>query len=59
MQGADSLHALCLALGLVRNLLAGFVQDGGRLILPGTGGEDFPLRAYFTELPATFNGPAV
>lgn len=46
MRGADSVQALCLALGLAEQLLRGFVAEGGRLNYSGTE-EDWPLEAYF------------
>src|SRR4051812_29134667 len=44
--GVDSLQALCLAIALVHSRLRHLVEDGGRLLIPGTEGE-FPLDAYF------------
>lgn len=47
-RGGDSLQALCLAVGLVRNLLLGFVEDGGRIVFPHAPSQEVPLDAYFT-----------
>ena len=33
VRGEDSLQALCLAASLVRMLLAGFIEDGGKILL--------------------------
>lgn len=47
----DSFHALCLGIFLLRNLLNGFLEDGGRLLIAGSDGEEaFPLEAYFPHL---------
>ena len=54
MVGENSLQALCLAIYLVRLLLQGFIEDGGRLLLHS--GEDFPLDAYFPATPPTLPG---
>lgn len=48
MKSDDSLHALCLSLHLVRDLLYGFVEEGGRILIAGTEDEqELPLDAYF------------
>lgn len=47
MKSDDSLHALCLSVALVRDLLKGFVDDGGRIFIAGAVDEEFPLDAYF------------
>jgi len=48
MVGGSSLQALCLGVTLVRRLLSGFVEDGGKLFYPGT--EDrFALAATFGD----------
>jgi len=39
VRGEDSLQAVCLALTLVRRLLTHFVEDGGRILIPGTNDE--------------------
>lgn len=49
MKSDDSLHALCLGIFLIRNLLTGFVEDGGR-ILTEKAGEELPIEAYFPPL---------
>lgn len=48
MKSDDSLHALCLSLHLVRDLLYGFVEEGGRILIAGTEDEqELPLDTYF------------
>lgn len=61
MHGADSMQALCLALGLAASLLRHFVAHGGRL-LDAVGADpsdeaDWPLEAYFGWL-GTSGAPA-
>lgn len=51
MKSDESLHALCLGLFLIRNLLLGFIADGGKILLPGAEQEEFPLDAYFPKVP--------
>jgi uncharacterized protein DUF6968 len=46
IRGIDSLQALCLAVNIVRELLASFRADGGR-ILDSKTGEDFLFDTYF------------
>src|SRR5258705_9849211 len=46
IHGQDSLQALCLAASLVRSLLTGFVEGGGRIMFPNTD--------YAYDLNATF-----
>ena len=46
--GYDSLHALILAVDLVHSILKGFVQQGGRVLWPGTD-KDYDLDAF--EIP--------
>ena len=36
IHGQDSLQALCLAVSLVRSLLTGYVEGGGRVMFPNT-----------------------
>ena len=48
IRGEDSLQALCLAASLVRSLLTGVIENGGRLLHPNTND------SY--ELDATFGG---
>jgi len=51
MKSDDSFHALCLSIHLVRDLLIGFVEDGGRILIAGTEDEqELPLDAYFPPL---------
>jgi hypothetical protein len=45
MRGEDALQAICLALGLCASLLRAHLADGGQL--HHSGGEEFPLEAYF------------
>jgi hypothetical protein len=58
MQGADSVQALCLALGLAATLLRTFVQSGGRLFYAVDGDDspeddaEWPMEAYFGSLGA-------
>jgi hypothetical protein len=47
MRSHDSLHALCLGLFLVRNLLWQVIDDGGRIVIAGDGDQDCPLDAFF------------
>jgi hypothetical protein len=47
--GGSSLQALCLAASLLRQLLTNFVQDGGRLLHPGTD-EEFNLQSCFSGI---------
>jgi hypothetical protein len=52
MKSDDAFHALCLSIFLVRNLLAGVVEDGGRVLLVGTDDDqELPLDAYFPPPP--------
>jgi hypothetical protein len=46
VEGQDALQALCLALSVVRQVLEHFVNDGGRVLLPG-GGMNVPLASTF------------
>jgi hypothetical protein len=46
VEGQDALQALCLALSVVRQVLEHFVNDGGRVLLPGTG-TSVPLASTF------------
>jgi hypothetical protein len=43
IHGEDSFQALCLAIRLAQDLLQGFREKGGKLLM---GTEDFPLEAY-------------
>jgi hypothetical protein len=45
LRAGDPLQALGLAVALVRSLLAGFVESGGRLTYED--GQDVPLDSYF------------
>lgn len=47
MKSNDSFHVLCLSIFLVRDLLKGFVEEGGRILIAGTEDEELPLDAYF------------
>ena len=52
MHGADSVQALCLALGLAGKLLRDFVARGGRLLDAAVSADptresDWPIDAYF------------
>jgi hypothetical protein len=48
MKSDDSFHALCLSVHLVRDLLMGFMEEGGRILIAGTEDEqELPLDAYF------------
>lgn len=49
MKSDESFHALCLSIFLVRNLLVGFIADGGRILIAGTDDEEFPIDAYFPQ----------
>jgi hypothetical protein len=51
MKSDDPFHALCLSVFLVRNLLAGFIEEGGRVLIASTN-EDFPIEAYFPSSSA-------
>lgn len=57
MRGGDPLQALLLAVGLVRMLLTGFVQEGGRLLFES--GEDVPLSAYFGPYEVNAGEPPI
>ena len=46
MVGEDSLQSLCLALKLIQARLKNLLDDGDRLIFPGSD-DDFPIHAYF------------
>ncbi|THD60988.1 hypothetical protein [Phenylobacterium sp.] len=48
IRGEDSYQALCLAIRFAQNLLQGFVDDGGKLLV---GGEPFPIEAYGFKSP--------
>src|ERR1044072_2493761 len=52
VHGLDSLQALCLAASLVRNLLTGFRDEGGR-ILQLQDGADFDLNSTFSGIGRT------
>ncbi len=43
-RGGDPFQALCLALSLILNLLSGFKDKGGTLLIED--GQEFPLEAY-------------
>ena len=45
--GGDALHALCLAVNFVLNLLDAFIHQGGRLLLDDD--SEFPLNAYWSK----------
>ncbi len=45
VSGGDSFQALCLAAGLVIDLLTAYKEKGGKLTLKG--GDEFPLNAYW------------
>jgi hypothetical protein len=48
MKSNDSFHALCLSIFLVRDLLMGFVEGGGQILIAETKDEqELPLDAYF------------
>ena len=47
VHGASSLQALCLAASLLRQLLTGFVEDGGRL-LHDDGAQVFSIASCFS-----------
>jgi hypothetical protein len=51
--GTDSFHALCLASRLALTLLAGFKEDGGKLLFDD--GTEVPVEAY---LPLSGKGDA-
>jgi uncharacterized protein DUF6968 len=53
--GLDSFQAICLAITFVRNRLASFLADRGRIVLPETG-EEFPIDAYFDSLRSRRQG---
>jgi hypothetical protein len=58
MKSDDSFHALCLSIHLVRDLLIGFVEDGGRIFIQGTEDEqELPLDAYFPPLSRSIGEP--
>jgi len=49
----DSIQVLCMAVGLILNLMASYEEDGGRLYFPASEGEEpfsernrFPLEGY-------------
>ena len=50
MRSDDSLHALCMGLFLIRNLLLGFIEEGGRLMFFESPDQEFPVEAYFPPL---------
>jgi hypothetical protein len=58
-RGADALQALGLAMGLMRRLLVGFLEDGGRLVFPDAPDQDVPLDSYFPGLSQTLSGTGV
>lgn len=53
IRGGSSLQALSLAIELTRQLLASFVEDGGKLMFPG-GDHEFDIQACFSHV----NDPA-
>ena len=58
VHGEDSLQALCLAVSLVRMLLAGFVEGGGRIFFPNSDSE-YDLDATFSNVGRrSSDGPA-
>ena len=53
--GGDSFQAICLAIGLIMNLLLCFVEDGGKLSLKGEETQaSFPFDAYFSSAAKRF-----
>jgi len=44
-RGGDSFQALCIASSLVIDLLSGFKEKGGKLLIDGE--NEFPLDAYY------------
>ena len=59
MKSDDSFHALCLSIHLIRDLLIGFVEDGGRILIAGTEDEqELPLDAYFPPLSRSIGEPS-
>ena len=58
VRGEDSLQALCLAASLVRMLLTGFIDDGGKILLPNSDSE-YDLDATFSKVGSgSSNGSA-
>lgn len=58
VRGEDSLQALCLAASLVRMLLTGFVEDGGKIFFPNSDSE-YDLNATFSDVGrGSSGGPA-
>ena len=58
VRGEDSLQALCLAASLVRMLLKGFVDDGGK-IFSSNSDIEYDLDATFSKVGSGFsNGSA-
>jgi hypothetical protein len=55
IRGEDSLQALCLAASLVRSLLAGVIENGGRLLHPNTN-EAYELDATFGSVGDPLDG---
>lgn len=49
IHGGSSLQALCLAAGLLRQLLTAFVEDGGRLLY-ADGKEPFSISSCFSSV---------
>ena len=58
VRGEDSLQALCLAASLVRMLLTGFVEDGGKIFFLNTDSE-YDLESTFSRVGGgSSGGPA-
>src|SRR5437588_10800137 len=58
VRGEDSLQALCLAASLVRTLLTGFVEDGGKIFFLNSDSE-YDLDATFSNVGSgSSEGPA-
>jgi hypothetical protein len=55
IRGEDSLQALCLATSLVRSLLAGVIESGGRLLHPNTN-DSYEIDITFGSVGNHLNG---
>jgi uncharacterized protein DUF6968 len=58
VRGEDSLQALCLAASLVRMLLTGFVEDGGKIFFLNSDSE-YDLDATFSNVGSCSAGGPV
>ena len=49
VRGEDSLQALCLAASLIRMLLSGFIEDGGKIFY-GDSDSEYDLNSTFSQV---------